>query len=255
MLDLTLGIPIYNSRDTLEQTVRSVANQRLRPREIYLLDDASMDGSFAYAQELVARCELPHAVVLKNERNLGIAGAYNRLASLAKSTWTQILDADDTLENGYYEAVAEFLRSDVAALVTGMRTGKNYLDGIGKVLETVVPTRPPLWLALLGSAATRSGVIYHSARLKELPFFEPCFDGSDIIHLLQLRLQAGCLFVPQAKVRYRIHPGASSANASLGPFREALREYPRVRPFYTVDLWCRKGLFGFVRRGLSWAHR
>jgi hypothetical protein len=102
---------------------------------------------------------------------------------------------------------------------------------------------------LLGTLATRSGVIYRTGALKTTPFPDPQFDGSDIIHLLRLRLEGRCFYLPTTKVNYRVHARAATAKASTEQFRRTLHEFPTLRPFFLADMWFRKNFFGFARRG------
>lgn len=250
MLDLTLGIPLYNSEKTIQETLRSVAAQSVRPSHIYLVDDNSPDSSAQLALELIATYKLNNATLLRQPKNRGISGTYNAIAKLSVTKWTQILDADDSLQSGYYEELEAKLSEDATsvALITAMSINVPRLDALTRVASRFVPTRPPLCLPLLGTFATRSGVIYRTRALQAMPFPDPHFDGSDIIHLLQLRRAGGCTFLSRPKVKYRVHPGASTANASVTQYREALREFGALRPFYTADLWCRKTLFSFARR-------
>lgn len=250
MLDLTVGIPIYNSAITLEQTISSVANQSILPREVIMIDDASRDDSYAVARRILAGEPIANARLYSNEANLGIAGTYNRLISLAQSKWIQILDADDYLAPGYYSRVAETLSSPATTVVTGMRPvpRRSVVDALISTATLCVPFHPPLCFPLLGSVATRSGVIYRTECLRDYPFADPFFDGSDILHLLHLRMTGVCSFIPQAKVFYRLHAAAISAQASYSRYRCELRKLGKLAPFYYADMLCRKKLFGCTRK-------
>jgi len=69
--DLTVVIPSYNTRDLMEQAMRTVeeASGDLSV-EIIVVDNASHDGS----QQMV-RDRFPHVVLICNGSNLGCAGA------------------------------------------------------------------------------------------------------------------------------------------------------------------------------------
>lgn len=249
MLNLTLGIPLYNSEKTLEETLRSVATQSVRSRDIYLIDDSSTDNSAELARRLISFYGLQNAKLIRNSKNLGIAGTYNKIIDLSRSEWTQILDADDALHERYYETLQTCLgATDALAVITGMTTNVRGLNPLAQIASKLLPGNPPLFLPLLGTLATRSGVIYRTCALKTTRFPDPQFDGSDIIHLLRLRLAGRCFYLPNAKVNYRIHARAATAKASTEQFRRALYEFPTLRPFFLADMWCRKRVFGFARR-------
>jgi glycosyltransferase involved in cell wall biosynthesis len=249
MLDLTLGIPLYNSAHTLEGTLRSVASQLVRPREIVIIDDSSTDQSVELARRLIASYGLHQAKLICNSKNLGIAGTYNKIVELSQSEWTQILDADDVLQEKYYATLQRDLDlTDALAVVTGMTINIRGLNLLAQIASRVLTNNPPRFVPLLGTLATRSGVIYRTSALKTTPFPDPQFDGSDIIHLLRLRLEGRCFYFPKTKVNYRVHASAATAKASTEEFRRALHEFPTLRPFFLADMWCRKSLFGFARR-------
>ena len=164
ILDLTLGIPLYNSENTLAETIRSVAEQALRPRDIYVIDDHSTDRSREIAQRLLVSYGLTNAKLLSNSQNVGIAGTYNKIAALSHNKWTQILDADDMLQKNYYDKLQHCLEeTDALAVISGMTINVLGLNGLTAIASKLVSSRPPLFAPLLGTLATRSGVIYRTS--------------------------------------------------------------------------------------------
>ncbi len=79
-------------------------------RELIFVDNASADGSAA-----LIRAELPEAVVLVNEANLGFGAANNRGAVEAKERGAEFiafLNPDTTVEPGWLEPLLQALRAD-----------------------------------------------------------------------------------------------------------------------------------------------
>ncbi|HRO25862.1 MAG TPA: glycosyltransferase family A protein [Luteimonas sp.] len=213
-----------------------------RPAEIVLLDDASPDDSFGQAREFANSAPFP-VTLLRNEANSGIAAAYNRLAMSMSERWIHILDADDhPVEPDYYARVALRLSNDVSAVVTAVDSNSLALRLGNAVLGRIVPRHPPAWWPLLGSFATRSGVVYRRDVLLSQPFPDPAFPGSDIAHLLSLRRRGRIAFERRARVFYNVHQGATSSQGrDYTLYKDALKHFdPATRFTHTADLVARR---------------
>ena len=125
-------IPIYNARDTLEETVRSVLVQTDPDFELLLIDDGSRDDSLAVMITLA--CEDARIRIVAKD-NQGVAMTRNLGIELARGALIAFLDADDLwhpeklarhreLHNenpdvaGSYARIA-FLEADAANLADG----------------------------------------------------------------------------------------------------------------------------------------
>lgn len=95
---VSVVIPCFLCRDTIERAVLSVMGQTMLPREILLVDDASPDGG-ATVRELQSLAQQHESlvsirVVLLPE-NAGPGSARNRGWELASQPYIAFLDADD----------------------------------------------------------------------------------------------------------------------------------------------------------------
>lgn len=244
MADVTLAIPVYNSAPFLDELFACLRSLNPAPAQIVFLNDASMDDSASRLDAIVAemRKRAP-AVVLHNERNLGIAGTYNRLVREAHGEWIQLLDADDLLvERDYFARIQPALTEDNDLVVTALDSDARLLGRISRLLNWLVPNRPPIWWPLLGSFATRAGVLYRRRCLLDIPFPDPAYPGSDVIHLLDLRNRGRCLFLRNPQTFYRIHQNAQSSRVrDYSVYRKELIRFPRaVRWAYGLDLCLRR---------------
>ena len=84
-------IPLYNKRQEIETTIRSVLSQTLSPHEIIVVDDGSTDGS----GEVVKGMDSP-LVRLIRQTNAGECAARNRGIAEATGDYIALLDADDS---------------------------------------------------------------------------------------------------------------------------------------------------------------
>lgn len=242
MIDLTLGIPLFRSAVFLPSLFARLDGLRTPPTEVVFVDDASPDASADLAGAF-SRAWPGKARIVRHDANLGIAATYNRIASESACEWVHILDADDYPASAdYYDLVLPCLDPETDVLVTSVESNVGLLDRGASLFAPRVPRAPPAWLPLLGSVATRSGVIYRRSVLLDSPFPDPAYPGSDVIHLAGLRQHRRCRFESSARIHYRIHPGAASAQArSHAAYREALARFPvATRVAHLVDLGARR---------------
>lgn len=246
-LDLTLVIPLYNSMGGLPKLLQSLEKQSIIPDEIIFLDDASPDNSRRVAEAFIQKHPEMDVRIYTNHVNLGIAGTYNRLASLASRKWVQILDADDYLVGDVYSIVEKHMSDDIVAIVVGMRSNVTAISFLNKIFSWLIPKELPKFLPMLGSFATRSGIIYSASLLKEHPFVDPLFDGSDLLHFFDFRQLGSCIYMAKAKIFYTIHPSAFSSKKNDVKYLNALKSRKDIPLSYRFDFFLRKRLFGFLR--------
>jgi glycosyltransferase involved in cell wall biosynthesis len=92
-VDLTILMPVFNERNTVEDAVRSALTVELPVErvELVIVDDGSTDGT----SELLDGHRWPdHVRVLRHHRNLGKGAAVRTGLREARGTFTTILDAD-----------------------------------------------------------------------------------------------------------------------------------------------------------------
>ncbi len=87
---ISVVIPSYNRRHTLQRALQSVLEQRSPVDEIILVDDGSSDDSAA----MVTR-EFPQVRLLR-QPNQGVSAARNRGIQAAQYEWIALLDSDDS---------------------------------------------------------------------------------------------------------------------------------------------------------------
>ncbi len=99
-------IPVYNGEEFIGQTLQSVATQVVRPNRLIVLDNCSKDRTEAIAREFKGLpCEY-----IRNEKNLGLFGNFNRALEFAPDTeYFHILCADDMLAPEFYQALIQEL--------------------------------------------------------------------------------------------------------------------------------------------------
>jgi glycosyltransferase involved in cell wall biosynthesis len=89
-------IPCYRCRDTIERALNSVAEQIALPDEVILVDDYSNDGTLEVLRELENIFKGIGLKVVSLEKNSGPAAARNFGWNLAANPYIAFLDADDS---------------------------------------------------------------------------------------------------------------------------------------------------------------
>ena len=91
---VNICISAYNAEQFLAETLRSVLGQTHRQIGVIVLDNGSVDGTFAVAQSF----DDPRLQVHRVQDNLGAYQAMNRLAAMATADYVAIYHADDVYE-------------------------------------------------------------------------------------------------------------------------------------------------------------
>lgn len=90
--NVSVVVVSYNTRDLLRECLRSVDASTMTPLEVFVVDNASVDGT----QSMVAS-EFPGVTLIALERNLGFAGANNVALRRCRGSRILLLNPDATL--------------------------------------------------------------------------------------------------------------------------------------------------------------
>jgi len=133
---VTLGLVTYEQEAFVAEAVRAAIGQTHEPLEILICDDASPDGTFDRACEVVHQTPTRHTVRLhRNPRNLGI-GSFNQLMSLATGDLIVIAHGDDVSLPERVGRIVRAWRASGASLVT---SNAHVTDARGQVLGDALP--------------------------------------------------------------------------------------------------------------------
>ncbi len=89
-------IPCYRCRNTIERAVASVAAQTLQPAEVVLVDDCSGDATLAALNKIQAQYPPGWIKVIASSENGGAGTARNVGWAAATQTYIAFLDSDDS---------------------------------------------------------------------------------------------------------------------------------------------------------------
>lgn len=105
--DVSIVFTNWNTRDFMRDCINSVVEKTQGlTYEIIVVDDGSTDGS----AEMLQR-EFPDVKIFINEKNLGVAKAYNRGVIQARGRYVQMLNTDMILVNNAIKILYDFLEN------------------------------------------------------------------------------------------------------------------------------------------------
>jgi len=156
---VTIGLPFYNDKLTLELAIQSVFAQTYQNWELILVDDGSTDGSLNLAKKITDK----RVQLISDGENKGLIFRLNQIASLAKGKYLARLDADDLMQSTRIQKQVEYLENnpDVDLVDTGaysiyrngMPKGKRGLDDINTDAKQVIKHAMLLHASVVGKTS------------------------------------------------------------------------------------------------------
>lgn len=210
---VTVIIPAYNSADVLPEALRSVQAQTSDDWEVVVCDDGSTDNTAEVAERFGERFR-----VIRNERNLGPAGARNRALGAASGELIALLDADDYWLPEYLEEQVSFYEaSEMEQPGVGVVTCDAVIVGPDGPVEGTLrdrvpfPSRPTLAKLLVKNTIYGSSLLPR-AIAEEVDGFSPeCAEDHDLwVKILECGYRPVCN--PKAVAVYRLREGSRSSN-------------------------------------------
>lgn len=103
---VSIIMPLYNTAEYTDESIKSVINQTYQNWELIIADDCSTDGSGKCAEKFLADKRIKY---FKNEFNEGAAVTRNRALRRAKGRWVAFLDSDDLWKSDKLEKQINFM--------------------------------------------------------------------------------------------------------------------------------------------------
>jgi len=119
---VTIGIPFYNTKDTLLGAIKSIFAQTFEDWELLLVDDGSSDGSL----DIVRSVEDARLKVFSDGQNKKLPTRLNQIIDLARGKYIARMDADDLCSPKRIEKQLQFLEKNQSIDLVGTRV--IYLD-------------------------------------------------------------------------------------------------------------------------------
>lgn len=123
---VSIGLPFYNSEQTLADAIRSVFAQTFQDWELVLVEDGASDGSLKVAQAV----DDPRVRVVSDAVNKGLSFRLNQIAKLARGGYIARMDADDLMHPERLARQVEYLDAHPAVDLIG--TGTYTIDSANR---------------------------------------------------------------------------------------------------------------------------
>ncbi len=230
---VSIVMPCYNARAHLPRSVGSVLAQTLQDWELIAVDDGSVDDTRAWLEQQTDPRIRVHA-----QPNRGVSAARNAGLALARGALVAFLDADDTWEPRFLQAMVDALQGRPDAVLAycgwqniGLPGGRGQpfvppeYETNTKLETLLVNCRWPIHAALVrrGAVAAAGG------------FDTRLMNSEDFALWLRAALAGPIVRVPEVLAHYHFHGGpqatSNAVRAALHHLRAQrifLREHPEV---------------------------
>ena len=108
LISVLMGV--YNCAATVEEAVQSIIDQTITDWELIICDDGSADNTYEVVKALAEKEK--RIVLIRNERNMGLAPTLNNCLRIARGTYTARMDGDDICAPDRFEKELPVLEAD-----------------------------------------------------------------------------------------------------------------------------------------------
>jgi glycosyltransferase involved in cell wall biosynthesis len=186
---VSVVIPLYNARDVIRETVRSVLAQTWQDFELLVVDDGSIDGSGDLIRTLDPRLRY------FRQENAGVAAARNRGIAEAEGAAIALLDHDDLWHPVKLERQVAVLkaRPEVGMVITDVAHIDRDGEPMGIVGAGYNPSEDFARLFVQGYVPTPSAAMIRKKVLDAVGGFDEAFGSAGMDdHDLWPRIAAVC---------------------------------------------------------------
>ncbi len=211
-------MPYYNGGKYIEETLKSLFNQKVLPDEVIIVNDGSTETkSLSKLKEI----ENKYTVKILNKKNGGISDAINTGAKIAEGDIIFQLDSDDILSDTYIEKFVEIFENN--SEIDGVTCGyKAFYDGVDLSDETnfhrkYMPEgliQPKIFFENCGGGPNGA---FRKDALEKIGYWDKKFtsfqDWSMWLNFLKNDLKQ--YIIPEYLYLYRVHSGGDSQRKEI----------------------------------------
>lgn len=186
---VSVVIPLYNARDVIAETIKSVLAQTWTDYEILVVDDGSQDGSGEVVQTFGDR------IRYIRQENTGVAGARNRGIEESHGEYIALLDHDDLWHPTKLEKQVACLEKQkhVGMVVTDVMHIDQPGNEVGEGGSAYNPRERFYKLFVQGYVPTPSSTMIRRSILDAVGRFDEAFRSAGLDdHELWPRIAAAC---------------------------------------------------------------
>lgn len=239
-------MPAYNAEDFIEEAISSVVNQTVEDWELYVIDDASGDGTRKIVSELADKDARIHLII--NEKNMGVAKTRNRGLDMCRGEYVALLDSDDYWKPQMLERMLSRAKDTGADIVY---CSYELVDEHGQQLcnDFVVPPATSYEESLIRSVITCSTVLLTGDAAKVNRFPTNMYHEDIALWFQMLRDGAIARGVPEVLAAYRQRANSRSAGKLTSARRrwKIYREHLGMPILRCVIVMIQYGYYGIIK--------
>ena len=126
---VSVCIPAYNNADYIRETIDSVLASTYNNLELIVVDDNSIDDTYAVVERIIEEKADDRVRLYKNEHNLGMAGNWNVALSKCSGKYIKLICADDLISAECLAKEVEVLEQNKEAVTVSSDTA--FVDLLG----------------------------------------------------------------------------------------------------------------------------
>jgi glycosyltransferase involved in cell wall biosynthesis len=204
---LSIVIPFYNMGDYIEECVRSIIKSDYSEKEIIIVDDGSTDRE---SINKLNNIKEKYPVKIYHKTNEGLPVARNTGAEQANGQFLTFLDADDTINETYYQKAINVLKQYDNVHFVGCWT--KYFGESNDVWPTFNPDPPYL---LVHNMVNSSSLVYKrssflSAGANDKSFIYGMEDWDSVINMIKYNYKG--VVLPEILFNYRVRKNSMARN-------------------------------------------
>ncbi|MFM5622905.1 glycosyltransferase family 2 protein [Aeromonas veronii] len=111
-MDISVVIPLFNKEKFIVQAVNSVLSQKLKPKELIVVNDGSTDKSLELINEVISDILTDVSIRVFDIKNSGVSVARNMGVKKSNSEYIAFLDADDSWDTEYLFEMASLIEAN-----------------------------------------------------------------------------------------------------------------------------------------------
>ena len=213
---ISVIVPAYNHQAYITEALTSVLEQTLDDLELIVIDDASRDSTW----DIIQTIRDPRLRAIRHTTNQGAHATLNEGLNLARGNYLAILNSDDAFHPERLTRMVTALGSDARLAFSGV----DFIDSDGRpapdheraldyasACARCAGQPPAGWLLTSNLAITTSNFVFPRALFERIGGFSDLRYTHDWEWALRASADTPPLWLPEALVRYRVHPSNTLA--------------------------------------------
>jgi len=216
---VSVCIPTYMGAELIGTAIESVLFQTFNDFELIIIDNNSTDGT----ETIVGKYNDPRIRFLRNDRNLGPEGNWNRCLTEARGRYFKLLPHDDLLSLNCLELQVAVLEADTEERIALVFCARTIIDSLGRSIMTrnyprhrggVISSRSAIRDSLQSGTnliGEPGGVLFRKSLADKVGGFDASIGYVvDLDYWFRLLIRGDAYYLPEKLVSFRIAIGSWS---------------------------------------------